>query len=137
MISNSSKVWVLAAALFVAGCASPEQVVSEKEDQLAAAGFLVKPANTTERQDMLKRLPPHHFIRDVHGDTVNYIYADPLVCGCLYVGTQEAYGRYLQYLQAKRLANQQQTTAMLYSDPAWNWNAWGPWGPAYPFGRGW
>jgi hypothetical protein len=26
---------------------------------------------------------------------------------------------------------------MLYSDPAWNWNAWGPWGPAYPFGRGW
>ncbi|MGH6828578.1 MAG: hypothetical protein ACREFW_06685 [Rhizomicrobium sp.] len=128
----------LTAAMLLSGCATAQELVSQKEDQLAAAGFMMKPANTAERQDMLKRLPTQHFIRDVHGDTVNYVYADPLVCDCLYVGTQQAYSRYLQYLQAKRLADQQQATAMLYSDPAWNWGMWGPWGPSYPFfGPGW
>jgi hypothetical protein len=122
------------------GCLSASQQVQQKEDQLVAAGFILRPANTPERQDMLKRLPPHKFVKKVHGDVVHYVYADPLVCDCLYVGTQEAYSKYQNYMQQKNLADEQQTTAELYSDPAWNWGAWGPWGPGYgPYfgGYGW
>jgi hypothetical protein len=120
----------------LAGCASQQQVVEQKEDQLAAAGFIARPANTPERRDMLKRLPPHQFAQRVRGDAISYVYADPLVCGCLYVGSQAAYDRYKLYIQQKRLADEQQLTAQAYSDAAWNWGAWGPWGPDYGFAYG-
>jgi hypothetical protein len=69
------------------------------------------------------------------GDAVHYVYADPLVCGCLYVGTQQAYDQYKRDQQQKNLADEQQMTAQTYSDAAWNWNAWGPWGPPVrPYG---
>jgi hypothetical protein len=131
-----AKVIPIVCAFVLAGCASVSDLVADKEDQLAAAGFVVKPANTEERQAMLRRLPPHHFVQRAVGDQVTYVYADPLVCDCLYVGTQAAYSRYTHYLQQKRLADEQEMTATFYSDPAWNWGMWGPWGPGYGFGPG-
>ena len=118
----------------LAACQTQQQIVTEHEDNLAAAGFIVKPANTPERQAMLNRLPPHKFVQRVSGDTVHYVYADPLVCGCLYVGTQQAYNQYKSHQQQKNLADEQLMTAQSYSDPAWSWNAWGPWGPVGPYG---
>lgn len=85
---------------------------------------------------MLSELPPHAFVQRPHGDTVDFVYADPLVCMCLYVGSQEAYNRYRAYAQQKQLADEQQMTAQLYNNPSWNWGAWGPWGPGYRFGPG-
>jgi hypothetical protein len=130
----------LALALF-AGCETAQQRVQEHEDQLAAAGFLVKPANTPERQQMLARLPPHQFVQRVHGDSVNYVYADPLVCNCLYVGSQQAYNQYKRDRQQRQLADEQLMTAQTYQDASWNWGAWGPWNPGYGFwyggGLGW
>lgn len=120
----------------LAGCATPQQRVEQKEDNLAAAGFLARPANTPERQAMLQRLPANTFFREVKGDEIHYVYADPLVCSCLYVGSQEAYGAYQRHMQEQRLAEEKRLTAQLYSDPAWNWGAWGPWGPGYGFGAG-
>jgi len=118
----------------LAACQTQQQIVSAHEDNLAAAGFIVRPANTPERQAMLHRLPPHQFVQRVNGDAVHYVYADPLVCGCLYVGTQQAYNQYKRDQQQKNLADEQQMTAQSYSDAAWNWNAWGPWGPVGPYG---
>lgn len=93
---------------------------------------------------MLSRLPAHRFVKRKKGDTIHYIYADPLVCGCLYVGTQKAYGQYKQGQQQKHLADEQHMAADSYSDASWNWNAWGPWGPwgpgygiGYGVGYGW
>lgn len=136
---NHKAAFVLAAcALLLAGCLSPQQVIGQQEDQLAAAGFEQRPANSAERQDMLKRLPPNQFVRHVDGDNVTYVYGDPVVCNCLYVGTQQAYGAYMRYLQARQLMNEQRAAAMMYSDPAWRWGAWGPWGPRYGFSAfGW
>jgi len=131
-----AKAILIACAFLLAGCASAAQLTAEKEDQLAAAGFVQKPANTPEREDMLKRLPSQQFARHVDGDDVTYVYADPLVCNCLYVGTQTAYGQYMRYLQAKRLVEEQRSAALMYSDPTWNWGAWGPWGPGFGFRRG-
>jgi hypothetical protein len=121
----------------LSACQTQQQMVTQHEDNLAAAGFVVRPANTPERQAMLARLPPHKFVQRVNGDTVHYVYADPLVCGCLYVGTQQAYNQYKLQQQQQHLADEQLMTAQSYSDAAWRWDAWGPWGPGVgPYGFG-
>ena len=119
-------------------CQTPQQRVEQREDLLSAAGFIVRPANTPERQAMLNRLPPHKFVQRVNGDVVHYVYADPLVCGCLYVGTQQAYNQYKANQLQQHLADEQQMAADTYSDAAWNWGAWGPWtaGPGFGFAYG-
>ena len=130
---------VAMAAIVLAACQTQQQLITQHEDKLSAAGFIVKPANTPERQAMLKKLPPNKFIQRTSGDSVHYVYADPIVCGCLYVGSQQAYNQYRANELAQHLADEQQLTAQSYSDDAWTWNAWGPvypgWGPGY--GLGW
>ena len=118
----------------LSACQTQQQRVEQREDILSAAGFIVRPANTPERQTMLHRLPPHTFVQRVNGDVVHYVYADPLVCGCLYVGTQQAYNQYKANQLQQNLADEQQMTAQTYSDATWNWGAWGPWTPGPGFG---
>jgi hypothetical protein len=127
---------------FLSACETQQQIVTQHEDNLSAAGFIVRPANTPERQAMLLRLPAHKFVQRVNGDTVHYVYADPLVCGCLYVGTQQAYNQYKLHQQQQHLADEQQMNAQIYADSAWSWGAWGPWGPGvgpygFVYGPGW
>jgi hypothetical protein len=80
------------AAVFLSGvaalaaCQTQQQPVTQPEDNLAAAGFIIRPANTPERKAMLSRLPPNRFVKRKKGDIIHYIYADLLVGGCLYVG---------------------------------------------------
>ena len=128
---------LLTSVLALTGCTTQQERVSQKEDNLAAAGFVEQPANTPQRQVMIKRLPPHRFVQRMHGGTVNYVYADPLVCDCLYVGSQQAYDRYRLYVQQKQLADEQQLNAEAYSDPGWDWGGWGPWYPGFGPGPGW
>ncbi len=120
----------------LAACQTEQQAVTEHEDNLAAAGFIVRPANTPQRIAMLKRLPPHRFVRRDHGDAVHYVYADPLVCGCLYVGSQKAYDQYKRDRMQQRMADEQQMAAESYDDASWNWSAWGPLGPGMGYGPG-
>lgn len=127
---------VFACLLMLAGCESQQQIVSHREDMLAAAGFVVRPANTPRRQTMLNTLPPHKFLRRMHGDTVTYVYSDPLVCDCLYVGTQQDYDHYRLLMQQQRIANEQEMAAEDYENATWDWGAWGPWGPGWAFGAG-
>lgn len=121
----------LIAALALSACKT--QQVQTREDNLSAAGFLVVPANTPEKKAMLNRLPANRFVMRTHGNVVHYVYADPLVCGCLYVGTQQQYNQYVRDRQTQDQLDEQQMTAQMYQDPAWDWNPWGPWPPAYGF----
>ena len=106
----------------LAACANQ---VQNKEDMLAAAGFTLVPANTPQRQASLASLPPHKFSRQVRGNNVLYIYPDPTICDCLYVGNQAAYGRYRENVFQKQLADERQMTAQIYQMD------WGPWGPGW------
>ena len=134
MKCNSIVVLSFALALLT-GCQSTQ--VLQEEDNLTAAGFTVLIADTAQRQDMMNRLPPNQFVQRVSGDTVHYVYADPNVCGCLYIGTQQAFDQYvsnqrLDFEEAQRIAY------LNFYDAAWNWDAWGPWGPLGPiYGPGW
>jgi hypothetical protein len=124
-------------AVALGACETIQQRVAQKEDALAAAGFEIKPANTPERETMLKRLPPNKFVQRSHGDTTHYVYADPLVCNCLYVGTQQAYDILKEHEREQHLADENQMTAQTYSDSTWNWGAWGPWEHGRGFGPAW
>jgi len=123
---------VAASCLALAACETQRQRITSKEDRLAAAGFTVLPANTADRQSELGRLPPNKFVPRVIGDQYEYIYADPIVCNCLYIGDQKAYGAYKQEIFARNIANEQQMTAEMYQD-RWDWGGWdwGPWGPGW------
>lgn len=128
---------VVGLPLLVSGCETPQQVVQNKEDRLVAAGFVARPADTPKRVAMLRTLPSHKFeMRQINGHYV-YLYSDPLVCGCLYVGSEAAYGQYKQMMFQQNLANQQEMTAQLYSDPGWSFDGWGgPFGPGFGGGFG-
>ncbi len=127
--------WTLPAALLAAslgGCAAMERdAVGERENTLAAAGFTVLPATTQARQDMLARLPANHISQRIEGEHVSYLYPDPVVCHCLYVGSQAAFGRFQQVRQQKRIASDQLMAAQMNSDPGWNWGPWGGYGPGF------
>lgn len=120
---------ISAAAVALAACETMAQRVDTKEDTLAAAGFTMLPANTPQRLAELHKLPPNKFVPQTTGDTTKYVYADPVVCNCLYIGDQKAYGAYRQDVLAKKIADEQQMTAMTYQNN-WDWGSWdwGPWG---------
>ena len=110
--------------LAVVGCASQQQLVGQKEDLLAAAGFQIRTADNPQRLAAMRSLPPHKFVtRIVNGQPV-YLYADPLVCRCVYFGSQQNWAAYRQEVLAKQLADEAQMTALMYQS---DWDL-GPWG---------
>ena len=122
IILGSGGIWLTA-------CQTQGELV-QQESNLAAAGFVVQIANTAERQAMLNRLPANQFVLRVHDGVRHYVYADP-GCGCLYVGSPQAFDQYVSNQQLD-FAQAQQMAVQDYVDPAWNWAAWGPWGPLGP-----
>ena len=109
--------------LGVAGCVSPQQQVTQKEDLLAAAGFQIRIADSPRRIAAMKRLPPNKFVtRVVNGQPV-YQYADPLVCRCVYFGSQQNWDAYRQEVLAKQLADEAQMTAIM-NQTDWDWGPW-------------
>ena len=111
------------------GCATAR--ITQREDHLSAAGFVVRPADTPARVEMLQRLPAQHFVRREKDGKVSYIFADPKVCGCLYVGSEQAYNEYKRDRMQEKLADEQAFAAQEYNDARWNWNTWGAWDPSY------
>ena len=61
---------------------------------------------------------------------VFYVYPDPTVCVCLYVGDQNAYATYRKNVFEQNLADEQAMTAQTMAMNDWDW---GPWG-GYPMG---
>jgi hypothetical protein len=103
------------AALAAGACANTEGATSQKDDMLLSAGFVSKKADATARMAGLKSLPPHQFVvRNRNGRTV-YLYADPTVCGCVYVGNQNAYDQYR--IAARQTATDDQIRAILSTAP--------------------
>ncbi|HLJ00566.1 MAG TPA: hypothetical protein VKT76_12685 [Bradyrhizobium sp.] len=65
---------------------------------LKSAGFRIQFANDPAGQKALRALPAHRFVANGTGDAVRYLYAEPQHCACIFVGTQEAYDRYRNFL---------------------------------------
>jgi hypothetical protein len=115
--------------LELAACQTQGDVI-QQENTLAAAGFQVHIANTAARQAMLNRLPPNQFVVRMNNGVTHYVYADP-GCGCLYVGSPQAFNQYVSNRQLD-VVHEQQMAVQDYYDAAWDWAAWGSWGPLGP-----
>jgi hypothetical protein len=84
---------------------------------LAAAGFVPKKADNPQRMATLGALPPHQFVtRQVNGE-VTYLYGDPTLCGCVYVGDQDADDHYRQRMATVQTATDAQIRSVLSSSP--------------------
>jgi hypothetical protein len=125
-------------ALGLGACATTPAQVAQKEDDLVAAGFWSRPADTAEHQKMIAALPSHQFIKRETAGAVSYVYADTLVCACLYVGSQEAYDLYTSSMRAKNKADEHAMLARMYANPDWRWREWGETAdPAHGPALGW
>jgi hypothetical protein len=106
----------------LAACAA--QRIENREDLMAAAGFTVIPANTPDRESELLTLPRDRFVmRTATNGQLEYVFADPMDCNCLYVGNQGNYAAFRSELFQQHLANEAELTALTYQN-AGNWNGW-------------
>ena len=86
-------------AFDLAAAEVPSQLSLEKNSfYLSSAGFRIQVANDPAGQKALRALPAHRFVVNGVGEAVRYFYAEPQHCVCIFVGTQQAYDRYLELL---------------------------------------
>jgi hypothetical protein len=99
---NRTALLLAASALLGAGCAAIQR---DTERMLTEAGFHMRPADTPERQEDLRSLPPHRIVSRAKDGNIVYMYADPDNCRCLYVGGNKEYSEY-ERLRVQREVNQ-------------------------------
>ena len=97
----------------VGGCAeSSTERAQRLEPMLAQAGFRMVPADTAARSEKLGRLTPLRMNYQSHNGKSSYWFADPYVCHCLYVGSEQNYGQFEQLKHAEQEEKAQNVTDM-------------------------
>ena len=98
----------LVVAVMLTGCAAIQRSEARDTEQLlAAAGFVMRPADTAERQERLRALPPYRLESRTKDGKVVYTYADPDGCQCLYVGGPKEYSEYQRLRVERQIAADQ------------------------------
>jgi len=98
---------IIAAGVLLSGCTTIRRLqASDTEDLLAAAGFRM------ERVDAADATPgnatlPYRLVSRTKDGAVQYIYADPSNCRCVYVGGSKEYAEYRRLATERRLADEQ------------------------------
>jgi hypothetical protein len=122
-------VLLLCASLLVALETPSKPFLDKNSFYLSSAGFRVQVANDALGKKALHALPPHRFVIHRFDNDVRYLYAEPLHCVCIFIGTQSAYQNYREMLsqpleQADDVAPdyKSQANALLYGDP-YDWNS--------------
>lgn len=82
----------------VAACASNSQL---KENMLSSSGFKATHPKTSAQVASFNSLPPHKLTKTNYKGKTVWVYPDPTVCACLYIGDQKAYEAYSQQAAAK------------------------------------
>ena len=95
---------------------------------LSSAGFRVQVANDEAGRRAMNALPPHRFVVHHYGNDVRYLYAEPVHCVCIFIGTQQAWQDYRDILsrplqQPDDVAPDYNTqaSALLYGD-VYDWD---------------
>jgi hypothetical protein len=121
---------LLLCASLLAALETPSKPFLEKNSfYLSSAGFRVRLANDPAGQKAMRALPPHRFVMHQVDGVVHYLYAEPVHCVCIFVGTPANYQDYRDILaqpltQADDVSPDYKTQAgaLLYGDP-YNFNA--------------
>jgi len=118
-------VFIAVIAATAAGCATMRAAATRStEEMLAAAGFHMEAADTPEKLAELQALPPRRVRPQTRDGQPAWVYPDPNVCHCLYVGGDGEYQAYERLRLQQDIADQESSAAM-------NWGYWTPW-PWWP-----
>jgi hypothetical protein len=80
---------LLLCASLLAALEAPSKPFLEKNSfLLSSAGFRIKLANDAAGQKAIRALPAHRFVIHNNGGNVRYLYAEPIHCVCIFIGTQ-------------------------------------------------
>ncbi len=113
----------------LAGCAYLRTQQAEQIDpMLAAAGFQMRPADSPEKLEQLKTMPPLKVVPRQEGDQTFFVVADPDACKCLYVGNAKNYERYERISLRQEAAQTRLEAAEMDENASMEWGMWGPWG---------
>ncbi len=136
-LTLSAAVCLLAAA--VSGCAGVEQrveaqQVSEVENELRAADFVVHKADSPAKLDYLRGMAPFAMRYEVdRRGGWHFFLADPEHCKCLFEGDQAAYQRYQKIRRAEQRDRRQ--AEQVSARQAYRWREQLCYNPPY-FGYG-
>ncbi len=121
-------VLLLAASLLVALETPSKPFLDKNSFDLSSAGFRVQVANDEAGRRALQALPPHRFVMHKNGGDVRYLYAEPIHCVCIFIGSQANYQDYRDILgrglpQADDVSPDYKTqaSALLYGD-VYDWD---------------
>jgi hypothetical protein len=90
---------LLLCASLLAALETPSKPFLDKNSfLLSSAGFRVQFANDEAGRRALQALPPHRFVMHKNGGDVRYLYAEPIHCVCIFIGTPSAYQDYRDIL---------------------------------------
>lgn len=119
---------MIALILALTGCAAIRANETHWTEQLlTAAGFQAEPAATAEELAHLRTLEARVFVKEMRNGEARYVYADPDVCRCLYVGSERQYQHYQTYqkLQIEKEIAEEQASAV-------GWTVWDRWSWPWP-----
>jgi len=119
-----SRIAILLAAAFLAGCASTQRT----ESLLTAAGFQQVPATSPQLSGSVQELPPGRITLAPRGGTNFYLFpasGRQSESSLLYVGGEAQYEEYQRLLKQQEAADAAAGHARLMSSP--NWTGWGAW----------
>jgi hypothetical protein len=116
---------LLLCASLLAALETPSKPFLEKNSfYLSSAGFRVRLANDPAGQKAMRALPAHRFVMHNVDGVVHYLYAEPNLCVCIFVGTQANYSDYRDILSRPLPQPDDvspdyatQASALLYGDP--------------------
>jgi len=121
--------WLMSLVIVAAGGCATLQAASTRstEQVLSAAGFHIETADTPAKVAELQTLPARQVLPQTRDGKTSYVYRDPTVCDCLYVGGEPEYQQYQKLRLQKSIADEE-------SNPVVNWGwgpsgAWSGWGP--------
>ena len=89
-VTQARVVALLAFGLF--GTAAAAQEV--KDMDLETSGFVMRPALTPQQLVRVKLLPSHKFVARINNGRRYFLYADPDLCKCVFVGDALAMANY-------------------------------------------
>ena len=126
---------VLALGLLACAPPTPGYGPQAKEDRLAAAGFKKRPIKTEAQLADFRNIPAHMIRPASYKGKSVYVYADPTICGCLYMGSTAAYNTYIRGAMALSMQREykSETTDTGYSPTPWMLDG-GPWDDADMYG---
>ena len=127
---------VLALGLLACAPTPAQYGPAAKEDRLAAAGFKKRSIKTEAQLANFRQIPAHMIRPTTYKGKPVYVYADPTICGCLYMGSTTAYNRYISgamTLQSRR-EYQSENTDTGYNPSSPEMLDGGPWDDADMYG---